>query len=370
MLNAPAFELQNPGMPVVRLKWFCPVPGVQRFRVTLVPVDAALNVNEGAPLTPGGISRVPYGMFNGQPIQGMPYQLVGEEETKFAAVTHAFDLLPTVGDGPPLHEATFLIAKDQLYIAWISAIGHEDVIVTESRAYQFAWKSPPVAPGPEPLVPWPARPLPPVVENPLGDPFLMTDVTFPNGGGPLAGFIPNRSSISNVDAANLYPVGIRIGALPSAPETRVDLSDPYGLTPPVTFDAQIGTPANPPLNTNTDPTTYVLPGMLPGVLFRQTMLTSGDPGTLVQVSPLRENIAYQRASLSTESVISHASLLRDPFIKALTYDVSGTLVTWLNFVDTHSVEAGATYHYYLVHYGPNGEISKVWDCGQITIPED
>jgi hypothetical protein len=370
MLNVPTFEEPTPGTPVVRLKWFCPVPGVQRFRVTLVPVDAPLNVNEGSPQSPGGITRVPYALFEGKPLQSMPYQLVGEKETKFAPVSHAFDLPPVIGDGPPLHEATFLIAKDQPYIAWISAIGHEDVIVTESRAYPFEWKAPPLAPGPEPLVPWPARPLPPIVSNPLGDPFLMSDVTFPNGGGALAGFIPNRSSVSNADAANLYPVGIRIGALPSAPEIRVDLSDPYGLTPPVTFDAQIGTPSNPPLNTNTDPTTYVLPGMLPGVLFRQTMLASGDPGALVQVSPLRENIAYQRASISTESVISYASFLRDPFIKYLTYDVSGTLVTWVNLVDTHSVEAGATYRYYLVNYGPNGEISKVWDCGQITIPED
>lgn len=372
LLNPPEFENPTPGQDVVKLKWFCPVPGVQRFRVTLVPLGAAENVNEGAPQPPGSLTRVIYGSLNGYPLMQMPYQLVGETEKKFTPVYHAFDLPPTTGNGPPLHEASFLIARDQTYVAWISAISHEDVVVTDSRAYQFEWKTPPAAPGPEPLVPWPARPLPPVVENPLGDPFLMTDVTFPNAGGPLAGFEPDRSSISNLDAAHLYPVGIRIGALASAAERKGSLTDPYGLTPPLLFDEVAGPLGDPPPNTNTDPTQQVLPGMLPGVLFRQTILASGAPGALVQVTPLRENIAYQRDTevSNAAGLITHRSALRDPFIKALTYDVGGTLVTWLNLVDTHSVEAGATYHYYLVHYGPNGEISKVWDCGQITIPED
>lgn len=377
MLNAPIMEGSVPGSPIVRLKWFCPTPGVQRFRITLVPVDAPLNVNEGAPQTPGGITRVPYALFGGKPLQSLPYQLVGETETKFAPVSHAFDLLPVSGDGPPLHEATFLVATDQPYIAWISAIGHEDMIVTESRAYSFEWKAPPPDPGVgvEPLVPWPARPLPPVVVSPLGDPFLMSDVTFPNGGGALAGFIPERSSVSNSNAANLYPVGIRIGALPAAPNIKETLSDPYGLTPPLVTDVISGPVSSPPTTAHTDPSTYVLPGMLPGVLFRQTILDGGAPGALVQVSPLRESIAYKRESVlltnsQSEDTIRRSTLLRDPFIKYLTYDVSGTLFTWVNLVDTHSVEAGATYHYYLVNYGPNGEISKVWDCGQITIPED
>ena len=76
------------------------------------------------------------------------------------------------------------------------------------------------------------------------------------------------------------------------------------------------------------------------------------------------------ASVYAVCEFCRSTLLRDPFIKYLTYDVSGTLFTWVNLVDTHSVEAGATYHYYLVNYGPNGEIRQVWDCGQITIPED
>ena len=106
MLNAPIMEGSVPGSPIVRLKWFCPTPGVQRFRITLVPVDAPLNVNEGAPQTPGGITRVPYALFGGKPLQSLPYQLVGETETKFAPVSHAFDLPPIIGDGPPLQAAS------------------------------------------------------------------------------------------------------------------------------------------------------------------------------------------------------------------------------------------------------------------------
>ena len=379
LLPAPATPVLNPpefivagGQDQVKLKWFCPTPGVQRFRVMLLALGAGATANKAAPLLPAGTTNVSYGSINGGALLNLAYTLAGESEKKYAAVFYAFDLPPLTGAGLPLHEAVFQIARDQTYLAFVSAISFGELIVTDSKAQQFSWKTPPAPAVGEPLVPWPARPLPPVVANPLGSAFLMTDVTFPTSTTTAPGFNLFRSAISSWSAANLYPVGIRIGVLPSVPENNRRAEDVTGLDPPITYDRVTGPLASPPPNLVTDPTTHVFPGLLPSVLFRQTLLPDGRAGALVQVTPLREGIAWKRevtTSLPT-GLITYVSLLRDPFIKALTYDAGGTSLCWLNLVDTHSVAAGATYHYYLASYGRDGEINLVWDCGTVTIPAD
>jgi hypothetical protein len=189
-------------------------------------------------------------------------------------------------------------------------------------------------------------------------------------------YIADRSTLQSSDAANLYPVVVHLGILTVPSRTiehiQGDLMSalrPASFTTLTTDQNNVaGGFAGPPYSTSkgSDPASYLLdPKIMPCVLFRQTLINGEQNGALVQVSPLRHQIAHKVENDGPFPITT----IRDPFIKTLTFFINDSFISFLSLVDTHPVEEGATYHYYLVNYRADGEISRVVDCGHVTIPE-
>ena len=369
----------NPSLPVLSppkseqgntmsLKWVCPTAGVKSFIIYALP----LNAGDPDPTPTGVLTKT---QLVG-PSQGIAlpidYKVPGNDKVQSVAFSSYFEMPPLNANTPgPIFTATLGVTPNVPYVVWISAIGGDAVEAVNSTAQLFTWKAPPVQQA-ESIVPWPARPLPPVIKLPLVFAFSIKDaINAPD-------YDPDRSSVPSQAAANLYPVGILIGHLPF-PSDLSDHSDadPMCATHPCTFVAKKyfnGDSNDPAFSLGSDPNSYLLgvPGSItPCVLYRQTLLQNQAPGALVQVSPLRSQISFRKDFVNSPANGSAAwiTTILDPFIKTLAYSPAQGGSANFALVDTHSVEEGATYHYYLAHYQENGEIKYVIDCGAITIPE-
>lgn len=378
LVPTPAVPQMNPpealaavnGMGRLNLKWFCPPPGVEKFRIYVAPLK--LGDPEASVISPGFTTTV--AASSNPPPSGVviptSYQLPGEPAAKTIQALRFFDSanIPA-GSFNPLHQAEFEVTPGVDYVIWVNVFGLRQTKYLSSTARIFRWQAP-QATGPETLVAWPSRPLPEVVTLPGVAAFL----TAPMLAAPT--YLPNQSTIHNADAAALYPVAVSIGVMGVLPfSIEHSPSDPMCATHPFYFAVKTpnlgGQPSvTVPTSLGNDPQAYLVKDILPAVLFRQTILQDESPGALVQVTPLRAAIAHRRDPLPAISYGSaEFTTLKDPFIKAMTFSSGPLSYTLLNLIDTHPVEEGATYQYYLVNYRADGEISRVIDCGTVSIPE-
>lgn len=362
ILSPPEAVVGPAGETQMRLKWFCPSPGIQRFRIHALPLKK--NDPEAEQITNSSHADfVPKTNLDGGAIVLQAFYLLpGDSQSTSIPETSLFDK-PDIqpGDNTDTHQALIKVVPNVPYVVWVSALGIADSNLHAGTAQLFTWKTPPAEPPPEELVAWPARPMPPVTINPNISAFLMSPAI-----NPLLGYLPLFSTVPDQAAANLYPVGIRIGVLPILPDPiEHDPLDPTCAAHPLSFLT------NSADNVPSDPEAYLyVDDLLPAALYRQTVLAGNAAGTLVQVSPLRTAIPVKKVPFPTYTPDTR-TILRDPFIKGLTYTFGPSVAaTILTLVDTHSVEQGATYHYYLVNYRPDGEIRRVFDCGTVTIPEE
>lgn len=365
----PLAGVEPSGLHHLRLRWFCPPAGVKGFRVLVLPLDNHETEAEAvAPLVKIGAGDEPSGN-----LYSVSYTLTGETKPRSVKMGYFFHT-PTLSpyDTNAMHTCEVLVDPNVAYVTWVQVIGMEDSKYPTSQALPLQWKTPGEqidAGTNEPIVPWPTRPLPPVKE--LGfagaDVFLMKDAV------NALGFEQDESSVFDEPThtmVNLYPVGIRIGFLPFSPKSRGELNTIIPDVMAAIYPAKFV----PPTGLALDPVAYAPEGLFPCALYRQTILPSGAPGALVQVSPLREAIAWKQEEVDitppggATQITAPGCVLRDPFIKLLSYTINSVPSAWLTLVDTHSVEEGATYHYYIASYA-SGELSTVWDCGTITIPE-
>lgn len=370
LLNPPeALEAVN-SMGRVKLKWFCPPPGVERFRIYVSPLNKG---DPEATAVSSGLSTVTQNPNGPGIIIPASYKLPGETVAKTLSALRYFDTaeLPT-GSSNPLHQAEFEVTPGVSYVVWVNVIGLRQTKYVSSTAQLFLWKAPPVI-GPETLVAWPARPLPEVVKISGVDAVLSsTLMSLPN-------YQPDYSTVPTPAAAAFYPVVVNLGILtvPTLPITH-DPGDPMCATHPAQFTTRSifsplvggGGSVIYPYTKGSLPKNYLLDSQLmPCVLFRQTLLANSAPGALVQVSPLRHEIAHKVEDVVIAQNTYAVTTIRDPYIKTLSYENAGLRTSFLALADTHPVEEGATYRYYLVNYRADGEISRVVDCGTVTIPE-
>jgi hypothetical protein len=358
------------GMGRVKLKWFCPPPGVERFRIYVTPLNTG---SPEATVITSGYATTTIASSNPPPsgiIIPTSYQLPGEPAAKMITALSFFDSpeLPP-GSVNPLHEAEFEVTPGVDYVIWVNVLGLRQTKYLSSTAQIFRWTAPPEI-APETLVAWPARPMPEVVTLPGVAAFLTAPMT------QVPTYLPNFSTIPDQAAAALYPVAISIGIMSVFPfSIEHSPADPMCASHPFVFTIKTPDLAGQPsfilpTSLGNDPQAYLVKDILPAVLFRQTILADESPGALMQVSPLRAAVAHRRDPLPVLAFGSgEFTTIKDPFIKALTFSSGPASYTLLNLVDTHPVEEGATYHYYLVNYRTDGEISRVVDCGVVTIPE-
>jgi hypothetical protein len=166
-----------------------------------------------------------------------------------------------------------------------------------------------------------------------------------------------------------YPVGIRIGT--------VQFSAAYAAIPNFSYQS-VGLGDSPEAVLTPFATASGSRSILPFVLYRQTILPDGSPGSLIQTTPLREGIVFTNSiwdwDFSPNTPDSAATTIDDPYVRVLVRETGFFDLGELYIVDSQPVELGATYHYYLVRYRSSseeapGEIDTVLDCGIVSIPD-
>lgn len=349
--------LPDPGTPLLAqptatddsqmsLQWFCPRPGVRNFRVWLATTSTGLT----APDTPDAVKVLP-------PTPSVvSFRRPGAANDESAWILAAYELPELTSEGTStLFNLKFPVSQGQEFIVWVEAIGLKASTKTESSKRIFTWSLPS-----DSTVAWPARPLPP--------PALSTGkaVYFPD---VLAGTDDNRSTM-NAREADAFPTGVRLGTILFRSVAIAGSTFTYD---PAGFGSSPEAFLNPILKASG----FISP--LPCVLYRQTILPGGKPGSLIQTTPLREGIVWSSTTRDWDSEPSspptNASVIADPYIRILTREAGLNDIGELYLVDSQPVEYGATYHYYLVRYRSSseeapGEIDSVLDCGEIKIPEE
>jgi hypothetical protein len=298
----------------MRLRWFCPTPGVDRFEVSIgvhgsstLPNDLAANLSTQI--------RVD---------ADVDFKIKGQQKTDDFFVYHSRKPGPSFGDGPQF-TLTIPIQLGKRYYAYVKAIGKDGAVGPRSNVEEFKWSA---ESNPGPLVPWPDRDLP-NVEAPFDPNIVATN-------------LPSQE----------YPVGIRIGA---------GMGSVAGYT---NNDAIIRTFINPldSLYDKDDDTT-----VLPVVLYRYQVPNNNFPtvsGDVIQASPLMEKIAYEQTNLAPYGPVT---IIRDPFIGVYGVPATGVPFYSIYLLDTQPMITGARYAYLLVRFGPDREIEEVIPTNEVEL---
>lgn len=312
-LLAPLEPVGDEANPKMKVRWFCPPYGVDRFEVSIANTIGLLPANVSPDLGPQQTNRIK--QFS---VQG------GEPRTNVFFTYRTPRIGPAFGNGAQF-EITVNIGLGQEYVVMVAAVGPDGSAGPDSNAEALSWHVPPLV-GPD--VPWPARPLP--------------NLNF---------FHPSLQASRLPD--HLFPgLAIRIadvprGHLANVPKERQDL-----------FPAS--------LRQNRNPLDYVYTNKLgeklfPAVVYRMQVASAEYPQVsrdLIQVTPLMEEIAHQ---FTTDPQWGNITVIHDPFIRVTEGVIVGnrTLPASLWLVDTQPVVAGARYFYLIVRLGPDGEILEV-----------
>lgn len=360
--------------PLMRLTWMCPPQGVERFLITIKAKGGALaqSVLEKAsayrmtaPLASrvvvyhsveedqkmvvthqaaGALSNV----HPGRPGDSSVLSLASGRVAFQKMVQTSTFVTPPLGDGfptSPPFTAEFQVQPGATYEVFVQAV--RGVILNgkgrgpASAKYEFKW----VEPNPEPAVAWPMRPMSDVTRYAEIEAGELEAVAWPER---LRG---------------QRPVGIRIAKLPSQGD------EDYA------FDA--GAFVYAPRSSSRgfrrhNPNAHVLRPLGNGVtqvqgvvVYRQQVANDLFPvvsGDTLQVTPLIRAIAWVPTAIEGDRT---GARLVDPFFGITVDSEKGTTVKHLNLwlLDTQGVVDGARYHYYLVCFGLDGEITQTVDAG-------
>lgn len=342
--------------PRMELGWYCPGDGVERFEVFLVSTatgDGGISLGalpiEQRPVTPAAVSE-----FN-----AAAYHVLALPGGGTAAVHAAQSFLTgrIGGDlpGGPTFTLPLPVDPRMTYEVWLKAVTPGGRRGQPSFHQRFAWR-PPTPPRSQ--VPWPARPLPPVV---LLHPLIRATV-----------------DIDCPSDKSEFPVGVRIGALPLV--SRTECAGPGEGGIPV---AQLPRGASAEVRAGVDPNRWLLgrpdptrPGqfqsILPAVLYRQQITNSLFPtvgGPVVQVSPRVDRIAWTTIAAVQDF---ETAVLLDPYVGVR---FNGNLIvdgrvgaTEMLLLDTQPVVSGARYRYWLVRFDERDEPMMTVPAGDIEIP--
>jgi hypothetical protein len=386
--------------PSVRLEWFCPPDGIERFAVTLTRIGEV----------PGGSTP---SLPPGGPIAGGPFGkgtlIGGASEAAAYEVKAAPGFTPAInrelGEGPVfVYERR--VVKDTRYKISVQAISIAGVSSPPSREFEFAWRTPQAPPpvAQEPTVSWPIRHLPPVGK---WHPFVKAELTGSLGGPQLG---PGNTLLSPGTSSD-YPVGVRIGTLGGLGRSD-ETEDPPGsghIVAEIPFNLLFEKRGPNPMNylyrrgdwkEGTDlemansfpmfltegflkpaaPGSLSQPGemLLPAVLYRQQVPSAKWPvvsGETIQVSPMIEKIAYNVTPPLVGRPFGEWMALRDPHV-GLVHRISPlgeSYGQWMDLflLDTQPVVRGAKYRYTLLRFhAGTGEIAEAIDCGELLIPEN
>jgi hypothetical protein len=305
--------------PRMKIRWFSPPHGVERFAVILAVDPGPVPDSISPDLSTN--TESPQAKFN----------LKANADAEPQNIVFGAYLTPTLdgGFGPgPDYEISIPVQKGRVYQVQIRAIAKANGAYSYSTAYSFQWPTEGHEEATGPNVPWPARPTPPVSPAFAADlaPVRVQHPDF-NGLGVVIGHIPQPA---------MNPTGSLIGEDADIRSYLFSAGDESGnaLLPLMLYRYQI-----------------------PGTAFPTP---SRD---LIQVTPLMQNIASAPAG--------GQRLIRDPYIKLIGPDPSsgGPDDPWkIVLLDTQPAVRGAAYTYVLVRFRKDGEIASVHPLPSILVP--
>jgi hypothetical protein len=339
--------------PTMRVKWFCPPHGVERFELWVGRSSGTLPSPGSSGLSADLASHPNTSVDTAAGIDFAVYDtpLVRLLSPNGSSSTFSFDL-------PVELNATYEVLVRAVGVGSYSS----RPVGLFSNQESFTWVSAGVTGGID--VPWPARPQPAVSSFHSG-----IQATYVNLGQ------------LDTTTATWEGVGVRIGEVPTQADNPVNKQ--LGATAVITLDG------------HEPPESYVYSNsqaaaaeegqmsaadaaslgassrvgiVLPVAMYRIQVANAAYPvvsGDMVQVTPLVEQIAYEETNESGRDVIK----IRDPYIGLVSHfpvpQNPGS--AWdLLLLDRHPVLQGASYQYLLVRYKPNREVERVIVTNTIT----
>lgn len=346
--------------PVMRLAWFCPPEGLDRFVLILAPVAGGAPIQGRSPATTARrlVSLAP------QP----------KPTSWWSKAAEGFQLKPLLvrsnwftgriggelGSGPQF-SLPLDVDPGVTYELQVAAMDARGNIGHPSHARRFAWHAPRAVVDKN--VPWPARPLPPVtpIDPRLGAVCLET----------------NTLLWPNVDLR--APIGVRLGRIPLAPRESARLDQitgpgefnglnlaPTALVTALTRGGSLDTFLF--HDTVSDPPHPEF-AAINVVLYRQQLANAAYPevsGDTIQVTPLVPRLAWRRFGSGLAEFL-------DPFVAVVAVregDRPDGAVVALDFAlqDLHPAVRGARYRYWLVHFTASGEPDRTIPAGEVEVP--
>jgi len=357
--------------PQVALNWFCPTTGVARFELMIQRADGG-----GQPSGVASSKLTRLATFNASArFAGLtsPFHRVANFRRLFPL--SQFDegqLTPPIGAnfGPgPQFSITASVLPNVPYNLSVVALNAQGGPGPASLVWKFTWKPPTV----QSMVPWPARPLPPVTNfDEDVDPNHTTPRNIPPVFWPRVQATLMHGYYSPFDKR--YPVGICIGYLDSISGQYI-----YSSNVGLTNDAYASYIV-PPSGLGADPHDLIfrrLSGdptrrgdlLLPIVVYRQQVTNANFPrvsGNLVQVTPLIERLPWSATFTGqTETIYLDDLLLA---LMGVFDQESYVTHVMLCVRDQQPVMVGASYRYLVVRFNDQHEIDEVIPAGVVTIP--
>ncbi|MCU0748232.1 MAG: hypothetical protein MUF13_01670 [Akkermansiaceae bacterium] len=364
--------------PKMKLTWTCPPQGVERFLITIKAKGGPAARSElelgnstafslAAPVSPALANRQVHYMSSeddgkANPTQQAPgpgSQSANAGNRAFlnlgsAAVTYAKMIntssfvTPPLGNGfpsEPPFTAEFTVQAGVVYEVFVQAVRgamlNGQGRGPKSLLHEFKWEE--TIPGDPPKVAWPPRPMPEVTLVNGVAAAELDPVMWP---AHLNGERPVGVKLVSLRCKNVedYPeIANEIVYAPAPDSPGFKLHDPNANIP---SSLQNGSG-----------------GMQGVVLYRQQVanqLFPTVPGDVIQVSPLVRKIAWIPTTVGGRN----GARLIDPFFALrLTAPPDAEHAVDLYLLDTQGVINGARYHYYLVCFGADGEITQTIDAG-------
>ena len=310
----------------MNLSWFCAPYGVNRFELRMAGLPTPPNTNRFQ--LSGQLS------YTGAPPASM---VISNFDTNLTLSFYAY-ITPKSGPGFGNNGAQFTIPCNvelgKTYAVTVRALDKNGNGSPFSDVQTFVWRQ---TNAPTLTVPWPARPLP------------STNANFT----ALAYFLSTNNPTPVFLTANFTGNGVLVGFSPYHPIVGATFvkSGIGGVLDP-----------NSVLLTNS-----FGDSIFPCALYRYQAPNPNFPvvsGTVIQVSPLMENIAYQ---LSASQGVTN-TVIADPFIaETFTLSNDGGIV-WLWLTDTQPQISGARYRYILVRFKSNHEIDQLIPSTEVDVP--
>jgi hypothetical protein len=290
----------------MRLQWFCPPYGVERFEVWIA----------GNPMPPNKSISPDLTLTNTVEI-GMPLPGIVPGPQLLTFLTRRIG--PGFGNTGAVFAVEASVTPGNNYAVFVRAVGKDGSVGLRSNVEQFKWH--PIPQIVDDNVPWPARSLPAVT---LTNFPAVTARLFHTNDALFGPFTPQR----------FEGVGIRIGS----------------VNGPMSILSQTNV-----LTGTTDPIEHVYLSardhrlLFPIVVYRAQVPNADFPtvsGDVTQVTPLMEQIAFER---TTEFNVGDIVVVHDPFIRLVPKDPTIESTDWeLYLLDTQPVVEDATYQYFLV----------------------